>query len=333
MAAADAIDTVRRWARDDVDLCPAFDPATFPEQFEFLNSKYINHYIVDIDRGVARLRPKANGHPLARLRADVFFHHIEQALRSYPLDVTTSLALAIQDLVPESSTCPLFSFQRRKGSRNLLLPDLDALLSKYYADTSWGLPDDIPFREKSDRAVFAGSTTGVEPIEDRHLMHPFPRLRAARFFRGNPRVDFRLASIVQTRDAAIDARLRAEGFGANRLSWREQMRCKLLLSMDGNGATLSRLYVALASNCALVKYASEYEAFYFRALVPGLHYILIEKDEDVLSLVDSDLNRYEPVAYAGKVFVERYLTPALYEAFTATLIQDYAARFPLPSRS
>jgi hypothetical protein len=42
------------------------------------------------------------------------------------------------------------------------------------------------------------------------------------------------------------------------MSWREQLRHRFLLSLDGNGAVCARLAIGLKSNSAVVKYRSPY---------------------------------------------------------------------------
>ncbi len=81
--------------------------------------------------------------------------------------------------------------------------------------------------------------------------------------------------------------------------------------MDGNGATCSRLALGLKSNCVVLKYNSLYELYYFSILNPWIHYIPIEKDEDILNIIEFEKNNpgvFEKISSNSKVFFDNYLS-------------------------
>jgi len=221
---------------------------------------------------------------------------------------------------------PLFCFQRTTAQTYPMLPDIDLLESDFLANPAFR--DTIPYREKSDRAVFAGSTTGGTITEQVARDLSLPRLRAAAYFLGNPKVDFRLPHIVQAASTeAIEILARQPFCQAPRLQWAEQFHAKFLLSMDGNGATCSRVAVALGSNSVLMKYASDHLLYYFPALEPWQHYLPIDNDADVERLIDAetaDPGRFEPVTQAARAFAGRYINAACAIEYTANLLIGYA---------
>ena len=129
-----------------------------------------------------------------------------------------------------------------------MLPDIEFLTNDFYRDPSF--IDTIPYDKKIARAVFSGSTTGghITPSIARALS--LPRLRAAGYFQGNERVDFRLPNIVQAGPEA-QAMLETMPFCRKpRLDWTEQL----------NGGLFSRLTEmappahALSSHCSATVY-------------------------------------------------------------------------------
>ena len=244
-----------------------------------------------------------------------------------------SLAVASKDIAPLSiiidtgdeaqdvNTFPVFTFQKVRGARNILLPDVEMVTSNFFENIE---RDSLPFEEKLCVASFAGSTTGGGLIDEGVLArNTMPRLRAARFFRTQPAVDFRLSRLVQCASPEIVASLEAEGFGGEWIDWPQAYLHKFGISVDGNGAACSRPAVLLLSNCALIKYESNNTLYYFSALQPGTHYISVEKDEDVLSVLERERvepGYYREVACAAKDFAVKILNRDCVLHYTSELL-------------
>ena len=256
------------------------------------------------------------------------FHFFFNSIVSRYCIPDISFALDVGDEAADCPECPLFTFQRQKNSVNILFPDNDFVWYDCYSDrTLWGIPDTVTFGEKSASAVFVGSTTGAGHITAPMLASgAVPRVEAARFFRGSKNVDFRLSNIVQCDNEAASI-LAAEGFGGKQVGWQEQLTHKFLISIDGNGATCSRVYISLLSNSALVKYDSDCEMFYFDGLVAGTHYLPVMRHPDVVEIVETEAETpgsYLDIAEAGKDFATRYLSRGALESYTAELLWAYA---------
>lgn len=238
----------------------------------------------------------------------------------------TCLAIDLDDGCGNWTDVPVFSFQRPREFRNPLLPDIDFLASDFYASSSWALPDRTAYFEKALKAVFVGSTTGGGIIDQESISH-VPRIKSARFFRDHADVDFHLTRIVQCRDSATEARLRREGYGQAEVGWSEQLLNRFLISMDGNGATCSRMYVALRSSCALLKYDSSYELYYFKGLTPWVNYAPICDDRDVLEILAierDDPGFFEPMAAAGNLLAD-LLSRENVKLYTAEMLRQYVS--------
>lgn len=244
------------------------------------------------------------------------------------LAIDVPLVMDIGDGTVTMEGVPFFAFQRKIGEAALLLPDIDFLVSRFYEADRYR--DDSAFEGKETAAVFTGSTTGgkitMATVRDLSL----PRLRAARYFAGNPDVAFDLPNITQCDTPETAAALGALGLPSRRRTWPEQFRHKFLLSMDGNGATCSRVVIALKSNSVLLKYGSPRELFYFSEMVPWRHYVPIAADVDVTTIVEAERRTpgmFRSVAEGGRDFADRHLTAAALFDYTSELLRRYAAIF------
>ena len=243
-----------------------------------------------------------------------------------PRGFNAMICISVHDKVM-GPKLPVFGLQRAAGENWLLMPDIDFLINKFHEEAQF--KDTLSYAGKIPRAVFAGATSGGMHTVERVLAAESPRLRAAVFFDGRLDVDFRLPSIVQCLDEDARSLLAAQPYCQRPvLPWAEQFRSRFLISMDGNGATCSRVVVALASNAVLLKYRSDDMLYYFDGLVPHVHYVPIARDEDVLAVLAAERlepGRYLPVAEAGQAFAAQYLTRERVSEYMARLLIGYAA--------
>jgi hypothetical protein len=265
-------------------------------------------------------------------RAELYLAYFQSVAELLPPGFETNICMGLGDVLPVPPTMPLFCFQKERAARSLLMPDIDFLVQHFYDDPS--LIDANPYLQKSATAVFAGGTTGgmIDVEAARNLSTP--RLRAAGYFNGNKRVDFRLPGITQTVTPEAQATLEAQPFCQKpRLPWPQQFRNRFVISIDGNGATCSRVVIALQSNSVLLKYHSDHVLYYFGALQPWLHYVPVSADSDIEKILDLEARDpafFEQVAAAGRRFARTYLSRPATQRYTAALLQLYAASFAGP---
>jgi hypothetical protein len=140
-------------------------------------------------------------------------------------------------------------------------------------------------------------------------------------------VDFRLPNIVQCDSEKTADLIRALGICGQHTSFREQLRNRFIISMDGNGATCSRVAITLKSNSVLLKYDSPHILYYFSQLIPWLHYIPVSRDEDVNAILDIERAHpgyFQMIAEESAAFYNRLLCRASILAYGADLISMYA---------
>jgi hypothetical protein len=261
------------------------------------------------------------------LRYLAFFQYVANRL---PPDFEAILCLNLADNLFQDIDAPIFSFQKPWYRRDILLPDIDFLDQSFY--TVPGIDEDpVAYDDKRVGAVFAGATTGgtirAQDVRDLSL----PRLRAAAYFQRSKLVDFRLPTIVQYDSEEVRALLAALPFCQTAtLPMTDQYRSRFLISMDGNGATCSRVVRALRSQAVLLKYNSDHILYYFHGLQPWLHYIPIAHDSDVEDLIRREAaspGLYRGIAEAGRDFAARYLTRDTVTQYMANLLRHYADCF------
>lgn len=242
-------------------------------------------------------------------RAQKYRDLIETVLKKFDVDMNFYLLYDAHDFSDEDDKIPIFSFQRKIGSNKILLPDIDFLVNNFYLKQKYA--DGLQFSEKLCSAVFVGSTTGGRITKNVIENLSLPRLRAAVYFKDKENIKFLLPNILQYDNEETKTMLESMGFGKrNYVEMKEQYKNKFIISMDGNGATCSRLALGLKSNCIVLKYNSLYELYYFTILNPWIHYIPIEKDEDILNIIEFEKNNagvFEKISSNSKVFFDNYL--------------------------
>ncbi len=311
-------------------------PSSLRTIFADLNSRLSTVYVFEFSPKGIYVWPKPNHvwpehlreqldqmEESSAFRARLYKKFIERALSRRSIGLRTILAIDVGDIGYSPPEMPLLCFQKAYGCHNILLPDIDFFVWWWYEAQI----DLCSYDRKAIRAGFVGSSTGgpvdVEAIRSSGL----PRLRSAAHFVGNPRVSFRIARSTMYADAPTRAFLEAQPYFTSRRSWREQRRDRFLLSIDGNGATCSRVAIALKSRCVLVRYRSPYRLFYFDHLVPGHNCLEIEEDRDIEPILDREEaspGYFRPVAEAGTRLFERYLTKSRLLDYTAALLTQYA---------
>lgn len=271
-----------------------------------------------------------------RERAEGYRMWFDGVVEFLPSDFSALLAICLNDGCIENPALPVFSFQKPVGNHCLLLPDPDML--------GRGFPranDRRSFMEKATRAAFAGGTSGgsitLNAIKQDGAI---PRIRAALYFQNHADVSFDLPMLVQYENEDTAAYLRELGFGSGQgITWEDQLENKFILSMDGNGATCTRISIALSSNSVLIKYNSPNTLFYFSGLVPWCHYIPVEDHQDVLTVIALERGNpgyFDSITHAAHRFESTYLTRYSCLQYTAHLLRLYrdllAKQSMLPSK-
>ncbi|MBV9784199.1 MAG: hypothetical protein JO264_10305 [Acidisphaera sp.] len=298
------------------------------QEFADLKAQHESVYLFHFSDGdvSAEEKPGVDGGSEGTYRVGLYLGWFKEVVSRTGSDLRGTLAMDMHDGPHENPRVPVFGFQNTRGSSSILLPDMDLLAGNFFENHR----DDLAYEDKAAQAVFVGSTTGsMHTVESLRRLEN-QRIRSALFFRDSPLVEFRLPNIVQCVTPEAADELREMGFGVGPMSWTDQEGSRLLLSMDGNGATCSRVALSLKSNSALVKYDSPHRLFYFSEMVPWRHFIPVGTDEEVLALVRLELAHpgyFRHVADEGRQFHERFLTREAALDYTAAVLREYFSCF------
>lgn len=262
-------------------------------------------------------------------RTAMYKAFFENVLSRARLDLDLVFALDTHDASCISQDVPIFVFQKHAHDKYVLLPDPDFMRYDFYDAHEFDDPVARDF--KRDLAVFAGSTTGAGLITMESLdAHRVPRINSALRFKGSDRVAFTLPEIIQCENEQVSEAIEALAIGGPKVSWREQFAAKYLISIDGNGATCSRVIISLKSNSILLKYDSPMRLYYFDCMKPWEHFVPISSDNDILSTMDAleqdvDLSRH--IALSGKHLYDDILSRDGVHSYMAKLLEGYSACF------
>lgn len=327
---ADAFSTMDSWALGQIAPWLTVPPETDPEaEFARLNASEPNLFILDIVKRAVAIRRKPEAarnanYGLAFDRINDYRRWFADVTAEYFPRLSTSLAVFVGDGALPNPRVPVFAFQKPSANRSLLLPDVD-LIKQAFPNAN----DRLNYAQKACHAIFAGSTTGGGLITAEAVRRDgaTARIRAALFFRGNPDVTFKLPHVTQHESTEVVEILKSMDIGVGaRIDWPAQFANRFLISIDGNGATCSRLAIALSSNSVLMKYASDSQLYYFPDLRPWRHYLPIDRHEDVVALVAAERARpglFLPIAENARRFSARFLTRRAALYYTARLLGAY----------
>jgi hypothetical protein len=284
-------------------------------------------FVVCIRKGAVSIEPKAREleHPDAKKRCQMYLGLFEAVLRVYPSIPDTMFILDIGDMPAPCADTPIFQFQKPNGSSAILLPDIDFLGLDFYHQP--GFADQIPYQEKATSAIFVGGSSGQTNTVETIRAPVAPRLQAAIHFRGHPDIHVLLTLLSRCENAEAEQALRDLGFGGPRVPWSEQFPHKFIISVDGNGATCSRVVIALKSNSALLKYDSPHHLYYFKGLVPWLHYVPIVENNDIENIIKIEREcpgAFASIAEEGRRFTETYINRQRVFQYVAELLTHYA---------
>lgn len=308
--------------------------ADIGKALRFHDDRRNDFFIFNISDGCVRLREKPAHYAPGEIeqginthsrRANLYRSFLEAVVREAGLDISCSFGMPMHDKPIYDHIVPLFAYQKECGSHPVLLPDVDTLGNNFYEDR---FDDVLSYDEKDDSAVFVGATTG-----ERHSMESVSnlsndRLRLGVYFRDCREVDFRLPKIIQCESEDVKSAIRRLGFGKGAIDWPEQLKHKFLISIDGNGATCSRVAIALKSNSVLLKLNSVNVLHYFSAMTQYQHYIPFQSGEEVINIVRAEeraRGSCSEIAGAGRTFFDTYIARQPTMKYTELLLRRYAS--------
>jgi len=167
----------------------------------------------------------------------------------------------------------------------------------------------IRFKDKHDRVVFAGASTGPKN-------EPNPRVEWAKWSLENQGVsDIRITAVVE------NARVPPNCVG-DRMTQQDQLQNKFILSVMGNGAAWDRVAWVLASNSILLMDTTTPDLWYYEKLREQGLFVEVTPDtiRDVMESFLSDPTKGKRHIRKQNEFYANYLTKKSAKQYVSALI-------------
>jgi hypothetical protein len=328
--------TIWSWALKICDhwVGKIFDRKLSFDQFRQVNDISESLYIFHIRNGdvIVLEKPECLEHiekHQGMKRSTYYAKFLKNVAQEWLPNLDVMLCISMADSEGDHPYLPIFCFQKIDGLNQILIPDIDFLTNNFYLDANF--QDNTLYKDKFPEAIFVGSTTGSIITNDDIYNSKNPRLCAANFFWKINSVTFLLPSVVQCDSNDTFLLINELPFcKAERISWSEQLKYLFLISIDGNGATCSRVALALRSNSVLLKYDSPYKLYYHYFLEPNIHYVPISYHENVIDIVNCEAENpgmYSDISRSANKFSELYLCEREIKFYMAAVLRIYDGIF------
>lgn len=303
---------------------------TYEQMLQFNDVSDVG-YVFKVDRGQVTLLPKPadldhiEAKMVAGQRSAYYRNFLQQTIDKWLPGFDTLLCISMCDGAAHHPYIPTFCFQKVAGMKQILLPDIEFLIHEFYEDEKF--QDAESYAAKQASAIFVGSTTGAINTKEVVQNLSSPRLDAAQFFSHNSEVQFRLPGLVQCESEEVREMLSRLPFcTGGYTSWSDQLKHRFLISIDGNGATCSRVVQSLKSNSVMLKYESPCLLYYFDFMKPNTHYVPIRQHGEVQELIKIERQwpgLLAPIASASNRFAKNFLDRSGVEFYMAALLIIY----------
>ena len=230
-------------------------------------------------------------------------------------------------------TTPVFVFAKSRLHKKplLLIPDFEALqhTEAVLKEVRKGI-EKYPWDKKKSIAFWRGACTGGTFNLDSFVHCPrsklvalslsFPKLIDARF----------TLPVTQSDDPDAVGKKFADYFGASH-SIKRHLQYKYQILIDGNTCAFARAYWQLFSNCPIFKQESPNIQWYYRALLPYVHYIPFQTMSELPSKLEwakKHDNEVEKISRNGQKFASEHLKKSDIYYYLYLLLNRYADKFP-----
>jgi len=262
-----------------------------------------------------------------QIRSEQYRSFFSEIAKEMPTDFETIFGICVSDSSIDSDKIPTFSFQKNVTGKSILIPDVD-IISKNFSP----FEDKVDYENKKHHAFFVGATTGgIIKEEDLISGNSIDRIKAAEFFNESEHTTFELPIICGCATSEAEEFLISKGYGNRNIRTNDDIYSnRFVLSLDGNGATCSRVMNTLSSNSILLKHKSESILYYFYGLREWEHYIPINNFSEVNDIVRNFKDNPESlrrITYAANRFNELFLTKIPVYFYVKQALENYNSIF------
>jgi len=235
-------------------------------------------------------------------RQGVVFEFIKGVLQKYNSRVTRTLIVGLHDVRDEYMGILVFS-KYKKSENNTLIPDAYAM-GNYEGLLGEDRKDKIPINQKTNSAIFVGSSTGsTDPAHNE-------RLKFSEWAIEKNYVDSYITSIVQIDEFKISQTYpRYKEFMREYMKEEAQMKYLYIISIDGNAPAWNRVPWILNSNSVLLMKRSPKVNWYYGLMKEGEHYLGFDDPEEIHEYIDTlNISELEKITENAQKFVREVIS-------------------------
>ena len=191
----------------------------------------------------------------------------------------------------------------------------------YQNPSSISINDTTPFKNKSNKLIWRGGSTGDEEIEKNIRYHV-----VSKNINKSNEIDVGFSHFCQS--VYENNKKSFSNLLKNNVSREEQLNYKFILNLEGNDVASSFPWVLASNCCPLHNYPFKYESYIFgKELIPYVHFVPIKNDgsdlQSQLKWCFENMDKCEEIAYNGKKYMEQYLDVNLYRQIIKIFIHLY----------
>lgn len=287
-------------------------------------------YIQIRDGRVSSYCPGAVVHTGYQTRLEDTHQFLKALAKNYPI-ADTEFILTLHDCRNADSSMPIFSFAKSAHSTAILIPDFEILSRN---DELFNMCEKAsekhPWKTKQEVVFWRGATTGG--VYEINNYFSFPRGMLVYLSTQYPEwLDAGFNTLVQGTPEVYHFITTQIKPLAKTVSIPDHFQYKYLVDVDGNSSTYSRCRWILLSNSVLIKADSENVQWYYKALVPWVHFIPVEAHfqnlPDVYAWLKSHDAEAFQIASQGRDLGKIIFSKKEIERYVVTLLNEYTKLF------
>jgi hypothetical protein len=220
----------------------------------------------------------------------------------------------------------VLTFGSKINSNSVLIPDIYQMYN-YKDSLNSTYDDNIDFKNKINKIIFAGSTTGNIDVRYNDRINACIWSNNNKWAKNN--TYFKITNIVQIPYTKLyyytkRNNLLIDSIISSNVCINDQLKYKYILSIDGNTWAWDRPVWIMNSNSLFFKYESDNIGWYYDFLKEDTHYISVNKDnmEKKYNFFENNTNQSLEIINNAKTFVKDYCSEEAWIFYFKTLLEE-----------
>jgi hypothetical protein len=287
---------------------------------EFLNEETNNENIYIKFKNDNTIEYKKNNY----IRNDLLINVLkDKILPDISLNNNFIINFNLHDIYNKSG---VLTFGSKLNSESILIPDIYQMYN-YQDSLKSNFNDNIEFKNKINKIIFGGSTTGNINIKLNERINTCIWSNINNWAIKN--TYFKLTNIIQIPKNRLylytkKYNLNIDSIISNNISIDEQLKYKYILSIDGNTWAWDRPVWIMSSNSLFFKYESDNIGWYYDFLKEDTHYISVntENMENKYNFFENNTNQALEIINNSKKFVKDYCSEETWTFYFKSLLEE-----------